>query len=100
MMSRSEQEIYSGVTEIAAYLRLSETVCSRMLKNGALPIHKLGKCWTATRDQLQEIVRNGVQETGSNSSVSVEVFDSEGNKLGRALKIIPVSTKDSEQKRP
>ncbi|MBI9110269.1 hypothetical protein [Maridesulfovibrio ferrireducens] len=66
------KEVYSGLDEIAAFLRLSTVVLSRYINNGQVKIKKLGGAYTAHREQLLKIIENGVEE------VKVKVEETKG----------------------
>lgn len=85
-MLGGNKEVFSGVGEIASYLRVSEAVLSRWLVNGSVNIKKLGRSYTATREQLQDIIRNGVDE--SEAPAPVEVYNKTGKLLGTTTELI------------
>lgn len=74
------KEVYAGAEEIAAFLRVSPPVLRRWIKDGLVDIRKMGKSFTATREQLLEIVRNGVDD--SEAPEEIPVFNKEGKQIG------------------
>ena len=79
------QEIYSGADEIAAFLRVSPAVLRRWIKDGLVDIRKMGKSFTATREQLLEIARNGVDD--SEAPEEIPVYDQSGKQIGTVARV-------------
>jgi excisionase family DNA binding protein len=55
------------VKEVAEYLRVSEAKVYRLVKEGALPVARIGKAWRFRRDLLDEWLKDGTRN-GSDTS--------------------------------
>ncbi len=84
------KEVFSGIDEIAEFLRVSPAVLRRWLSKGLVNINKLGKSYTATREQLQEIIKSGVDES---EVFPVIVYDESGECIGHTYQLISVNHK-------
>ncbi len=47
------------VKEVAAYLRMSEAKVYRLVKDGALPVARIGKTWRFRKDLLDRWLEDG-----------------------------------------
>jgi excisionase family DNA binding protein len=51
------------VTEIAGYLRVSETTVWRWCSTGKLPAFRIGRSWRVRRTDLERHIKQAVSET-------------------------------------
>ncbi|HYF49497.1 MAG TPA: helix-turn-helix domain-containing protein [Planctomycetota bacterium] len=58
------------VIDVARRLGVSQTLVLRLLRSGALPGFKIGRCWIVHRSSLQNYLAKLVQAKDANSKTS------------------------------